>query len=109
MLRGLSSRLAAQEGLERIVLRIAEQDLEAAKRFVDAVEASIALMAEIPEAGPLYETENAPLAGRVPESAWVAISAHSSTTLGSIGRSKSMRLLIERVARSIRSTESRSK
>ena len=58
-------RLAAQESLERIVVRIAEHDLEAAIRFVDAVEASIALLAEMPEAGPRYETENTSLAGRV--------------------------------------------
>jgi plasmid stabilization system protein ParE len=58
-------RLAAQKSLERIVLRIAEHDLEAAYRFVDAVEASLALLSETPEAGPLYETRNAALAGRV--------------------------------------------
>ena len=58
-------RLAAQESLERIAVRIAEQDLEAAYRFVDAVDASLSLLSEMPEAGPRYETENAALAGRV--------------------------------------------
>ena len=58
-------RLAAQESLERIAVRIAEQDLEAAYRFVDAVEASLSLLSEMPEAGPRYETENTALAGRV--------------------------------------------
>jgi plasmid stabilization system protein ParE len=45
-------RLAAQTSLERITLQIAEHDLEAAYRFVDAVEASLALLSEMPEAGP---------------------------------------------------------
>ena len=58
-------RLAAQTSLERITLQIAEHDLEAAYRFVDAVEASLALLSEMPEAGPRYETESAALAGRV--------------------------------------------
>jgi plasmid stabilization system protein ParE len=58
-------RLAAQKSLERIVLRIAEHDLEAAYRFVDAVEASLALLSEMPEVGPFYETRNASLSGRV--------------------------------------------
>jgi len=58
-------RLAAQESLERIVIQIAEHDLEAAYRFVDAVEASLALLSEMPEVGPHYETENAALAGRI--------------------------------------------
>ena len=58
-------RLAAQSSLERITLRVAEHDLEAAYRLVDAVEASLALLSEMPEAGPLYETPNAALAGRV--------------------------------------------
>ncbi len=58
-------RLAAQHSLERIVLQIAEYDLDAAYRFVDAVEASLALLSEAPEAGPRYETSNAKLAGRV--------------------------------------------
>ena len=58
-------RLAAQDSLERIVVSIAEHDLEAAFRFADAVEASIALLAEMPEAGPRYETRNASLAGRL--------------------------------------------
>ncbi len=58
-------RLAAQESLERIAVRIAEQDLEAAYRFVDAVEASLSLLSEMPEAGPRHETENPALAGRV--------------------------------------------
>jgi plasmid stabilization system protein ParE len=46
-------------------VHIAEHDLDAAYRFVDAVEASVALLAELPEAGPRYETDNADLAGRV--------------------------------------------
>ncbi len=58
-------RLAAQDGLERIAVRIAEHDLEAAYHFVDAVEASLSLLSEMPEAGPRYETENAALAGRI--------------------------------------------
>ena len=58
-------RLAAQESLEQIAIRIAEHDLEAAYRFVDAVEASLSLLSEMPEAGPRYETENAALAGRL--------------------------------------------
>jgi plasmid stabilization system protein ParE len=55
--------LAAQDSLERIVVQIAEHDLEAAYRLVDAVEASLSLLSEMPEAGPRYETENAALAG----------------------------------------------
>ena len=58
-------RLAAQDSLERIAVRIAEHDLEAAYHFVDAVEASLSLLSEMPEAGPRYETENAALAGRI--------------------------------------------
>ena len=58
-------RLAAQDSLERIVVQIAEHDLEAAYRFVDAVEANLSLLSEMPEAGPRYETENAALAGRI--------------------------------------------
>jgi plasmid stabilization system protein ParE len=58
-------RLAAQESLERITLRIAEHDLAAAYRFVDAVEASLALLSEMPEAGPRFETQNPKLAGRI--------------------------------------------
>lgn len=58
-------RLAAQDNLEEIVIQIAEHDLAAAYRFVDAVEASLALLSDIPEAGPRYETDNAALAGRV--------------------------------------------
>ncbi len=58
-------RLAAQDSLERIAVQIAERDLEAAYRFVDAVEASLSLLSEMPEAGPRYETENAALAGRI--------------------------------------------
>jgi len=58
-------RLAAQDSLERIAIQIAEHDLEAAYRFVDAVEASLSLLSEMPEAGPRYETENTVLAGRV--------------------------------------------
>ena len=58
-------RLAAQHSLERIAVRIAEHDLEAAYHFVDAVEASLSLLSEMPEAGPRYETENAALAGRI--------------------------------------------
>ena len=58
-------RLAAQESLERIVVQIAEHDLDAAYRFVDAVEASLSLLSEMPEAGPRYDTDNAALAGRI--------------------------------------------
>lgn len=58
-------RLAAQESLEEIVLGIAEHDLDAAYRLVDAVEASLDLLSEMPEAGPRYETDNAVLSGRV--------------------------------------------
>lgn len=58
-------RLAAHDSLERIAVRIAEHDLEAAYHFVDAVEASLSLLSEMPEAGPRYETENAALAGRI--------------------------------------------
>ena len=58
-------RLAAQDSLERIVVQIAEHDLEAAYRFVDAVERSLSLLSEMPEAGPRYETENAALAGGI--------------------------------------------
>jgi plasmid stabilization system protein ParE len=58
-------RLAAQDSLERIAIQIAEHDLEAAYRFVDAVEASLSLLSEMPEAGPRYETENAALAERI--------------------------------------------
>ena len=58
-------RLAAQQSLERIVVQIAEHDLDAAYRFVDALEASLALLSETPEAGPRYETANASLAGRI--------------------------------------------
>ena len=58
-------RLAAQDSLERIAVRIAEHDLEAAYHFVDAVEASLSLLSKMPEAGPRYETENAALAGRI--------------------------------------------
>jgi len=58
-------RLAAQSSLERIAIQIAEHDLDAAYRFVDAVEASLSLLSEMPEAGPRYETENAALAGRI--------------------------------------------
>ena len=61
----LRRRLAAQGSLERIVVQIAEHDLEAAHRFVDAVEESLSLLSEMPEAGPRYETENAALAGRI--------------------------------------------
>jgi plasmid stabilization system protein ParE len=57
--------LAAQDSLERIVVQIAEHDVEVAYRFVDAVEASLALLSEMPEAGPRYETDNAALAGRI--------------------------------------------
>ena len=49
---------------------LTEQDPEAAYRFVDAVEASLSLLSEMPEAGPRYETENAALAGRVRK--WVS-------------------------------------
>ena len=58
-------RLRAQESLERIVSRIAQHDLEAAYRFVDAVEESLSLLSEIPEAGPRYETRNPALRGRI--------------------------------------------
>jgi plasmid stabilization system protein ParE len=58
-------RLAAQESLERIAVRIAEEDLDAAYRFVDAVEASLALLSDMPEAGPRFETEDTRLAGRI--------------------------------------------
>lgn len=58
-------RLAAQDSLERIAVQIAEHDLEAAYRFVDAVEASLSLLSEMPEAGPRYETENTAPAGGV--------------------------------------------
>ena len=58
-------RLAAQDSLERIAVQIAEHNLEAAYRFVDAVEASLSLLSEMPEAGPRYVTENTVLAGRV--------------------------------------------
>ena len=58
-------RLAAQDSLERIAVQIAGHNLEAAYRFVDAVEASLSLLSEMPEAGPRYETENTALAGRV--------------------------------------------
>ena len=39
--------------------------MDAAYRLVDAVEASLALLSEMPEAGPRYETDNIALAGRV--------------------------------------------
>lgn len=65
MTHSVRRRLAAQQSLERIVVGIAEHNLEAAFRFVDEVEASIALLAEMPEAGPRHETENASLAGRL--------------------------------------------
>ena len=58
-------RLAAQDSLERITGQIAEHDLEAAYRFVDAVEASLSLLSEMPEVGPRYETTNAALAGLI--------------------------------------------
>ena len=58
-------RLAAQDSLEQIAVRIAEHDLEAAYRFIHAVEASLSLLSEMPGAGPLYETRNPALAGRV--------------------------------------------
>ena len=58
-------RLAAQDSLGRIAVQIAEHDLEAAYRFVDAVEASLSLLSEMPEVGSRYETENTALAGRV--------------------------------------------
>ena len=58
-------RLAAQSSLEWIAVQIAEHDLDAAYRFLDAVEASLSLLSEMPEAGPRYETENAALAGRI--------------------------------------------
>ena len=58
-------RLAAQNSLERIVVEIAEHDLDAAYRFVDAVEASLALLSDMPEAGARYETDKAALAGRI--------------------------------------------
>ena len=58
-------RLSAQDSLERIAVQIAEHDLEAAYRFVDAVEASLSLLSEMPEAGPRHETENTALAGLV--------------------------------------------
>jgi plasmid stabilization system protein ParE len=58
-------RLAALESLERIAVQIAERDLDAAYRFVDAVEASLTLLSEMPEAGPRYETDNTLLAGRI--------------------------------------------
>lgn len=51
-------RLAAQESLERIAIRIAEHNLEAAYRFIDSVEASLALLSEMPELGTRYETRN---------------------------------------------------
>jgi plasmid stabilization system protein ParE len=50
-------RLAAQSSLERIAIQIAEHDLDAAYRFVDAVEASLSLLSEMPEAGPRYESK----------------------------------------------------
>jgi len=40
-------RLAPQDSLERIAVQIAEHDLEAAYRFVDAVEASLSLLSEM--------------------------------------------------------------
>jgi plasmid stabilization system protein ParE len=58
-------RLAALESLERIAVQIAERDLDAAYRFVDAVEASLTLLSEMPEAGTRYETDNTLLAGRI--------------------------------------------
>jgi plasmid stabilization system protein ParE len=80
-------RLAAQESLEQIAVRIAEQDLEAAYRFVDAVEASLALLSEMPEAGPRYETENTVLAGRIRK--WVVPRYRGSCErLGMVGATR---------------------
>lgn len=62
-------RRAARESLERIALRIAEYDLDAAFRFIDAVEASLDLLAEMPEAGPRFEINDSVLEGRLLE--WV--------------------------------------
>jgi len=58
-------RLAAQNSLEQIAVQIAEHDLEGACCFVDAVEASLSLLSEMPEAGTPYPTENVALAGRI--------------------------------------------
>jgi len=42
-------RLAAHNSLEQIAAQIAENNLEAAYRFVDAVEASLSLLSQMPE------------------------------------------------------------
>jgi len=63
--RAVRRREAAQRSLERIVVRIAEHDVDAALRFVDAVEWSSSLLAELPELGALYPTSNPALAGRL--------------------------------------------
>ena len=73
-------RLAAQGSLERIVVQIAEHDLEAAYRFVDAVEESLSLLSEMPEAGPRYETENAALARRIQSGSFLATGGICSST-----------------------------
>ncbi len=54
-------RLHAQGKLESIVDRIATEDPAAAVRFIEALEASLALLSQMPEAGPRYETQNAKL------------------------------------------------
>ena len=55
-------RLHAQEKLEELVDRIAAEDPAAAVRFVEALEGSLALLAEMPEAGPRHETPKPRLA-----------------------------------------------
>ena len=56
-------RLHAQEQIEAIVLRIASENLDAALRFVDAVEYGLTLLVENPEIGPRYETDAPDLVG----------------------------------------------
>lgn len=56
-------RLHAQEQLGAIVLRIAAENLDAALRFVDAVERGLALLSEMPELGPRHESDAPDLLG----------------------------------------------
>jgi len=58
-------RLRAQESVERIAFAIAEHDPRAALRFVDAIESSLELLSEMPEAGVRFETDDPLLRNRV--------------------------------------------
>ena len=56
-------RQHAQEQLEQHVDRLAEDSVQAAIRLIDAMESCAKLLADWPEVGGVYETENAALDG----------------------------------------------